>query len=285
MKLTQSLTLIQFKNQRFWLSAIGVGIIAVHQTLAWKSNNSDIFGTSCLFWIAISSLIWDRRHKLNLDSGAFPSFFGLSLIAVILLKSSSVTSLGKFLYISPLILAFGLALIASGFKGLKQYQGELLVLFTLGLPKILPFWMMNITVLTAKAANFILWYTGFSVIRSGTNIYLPTGSIEVARGCSGIELIFQMLGFALLFLLMFPQNLLSKIFLPICAIGIGFIVNAGRVAVMAVVVAQGNHKQTFDFWHHGDGSLIFSMIAVLIFSGICWFVINRDEPKNKHSSP
>ncbi|MGD1875740.1 MAG: cyanoexosortase A [Mastigocoleus sp.] len=277
MKLIQSFSLVQLKDQKFWLSAIGVVLITIHQTLAWKSDNSNLFAISFLFWITISFSIWDKRHQLNLNSGIFPSFFGLSLIVLILLKSSSMISLGNFLYVSPFILAFGLALIASGFKGLKQYRGELLALFVLTITSILPFGVIDITLFTTKATAFLLWYTGFDVKRSGTDILLPTGSIEVAGGCSGIELVFQMLGFALLFLLIFPQNLRSKILLPIFAMSIGFVVNAGRVAVMAVVVAQGNNKQIFDFWHHGDGSLIFSMIAVLLFSGICWFVINRNE--------
>ncbi|MEI2580681.1 cyanoexosortase A [Scytonema sp. PRP1] len=273
----------QLKYPQFWLLAIGAAYIAIHLTLTWKADNSSLLGMSFLFWAAISSLIWDKRHSLNLESDIFSSFFGLSLIALLLIKTISLTSLGGFLYISPVIFAFGLALMASGFKGLKQYGGELLVLFFITVPKLLPTSLTDISPLTAKFAGFALWYTGFPVTRNGILISLPTGSVEVYSGCSGIELIFQMLGLALLFLLMFPQNGKKKILVPIIAVSLGFIVNGARVALMAILVAQ-RQMAAFDYWHEGDGSLLFSLIAVLLFGLLCWFLLGKAELRNKDAT-
>ncbi|NEU75155.1 cyanoexosortase A [Hassallia byssoidea VB512170] len=271
----------RLKNAQFWLLAIGAGLIAIHITLTCKSNIPSLLGSSVLFWIAVSSLIWEKRHSLNLESGVFPSFLGISIIAIVLIKSASLTSFGGFLFLSPFILAFGLALLASGFRGLKQYKGELLALFFLGAPKLLPSLLIkHITLLTAKLAAFILWYTGFEITRSGVNIYLPTGSIQVASGCSGVQIIFQQLGLAIIFILMFPLNRQQKILAPIVAATLGFIVNGVRVALMGVIVAKGN-QEAFEYWHHGDGSLIFSMIAVILFGLFCWFLLNINETKNK----
>lgn len=273
----------QLKYPQFWLLGIAAGYIAIHLTLIWKADNSSLLGTSFLCWAAISSLVWEKRQSLNLESGIFSSFFGLSLIALLLIKSISLTSLGGFLYLSPAIFGFGLALLASGFKGLKQYRGELLVLSSISLPKVLPLSLIDISLLTAKFASLILWYTGFEVARNGVYIYLPTGSVEVYPGCSGLELIFQMLTLALLFLLMFPQKGKQKIIVPIIAATLGFVVNGVRVALMAVLVAQG-HKEAFDYWHQGDGSLIFSLIAVLLFGLFCWFSLRKTELGNKDAA-
>ncbi|KAB8319888.1 cyanoexosortase A [Tolypothrix campylonemoides VB511288] len=273
----------QLKYPQFWLLGIAAGYIAIHLTLIWKADNSSLLGTSFLCWMAIFSLIWEKRHSLNLESGIFSSFFGLSLIALLLVKSISLTSLGGFLYLSPAIFAFGLALMASGFKGLKQYRGELLVLSSISLPKVLPLSLIDISLLTAKFASLILWYTGFEVARNGVIIRLPTGSVEVYPGCSGLELIFQMLTLALLFLLMFPQKGKQKIIVPIIAVTLGFLVNSVRVALMAVLVAQRQMK-AFDYWHEGDGSLIFSLIAVLLFGLLCWFLLGRTEIRNKDAT-
>ncbi|WP_414586776.1 cyanoexosortase A [Scytonema sp. PCC 10023] len=273
----------QLKYPQFWLLAIGAAYIAIHLTLIWKADNSSLLGMSFLFWAAISSLVWDKRHSLNLESDIFSSFFGLSLITLLLIKTISLTSFGGFLYISPGIFAFGLALMASGFKGLKQYTGELLVLFFITVPKVLPSSLTDISPLTAKFAGFALWYTGFPVAQNGIKINLPTGSVEVYSGCSGIELIFQMLGLALLFLLMFPQNGKKKILVPIIAVSLGFIVNGARVALMAILVAQ-RQMAAFNYWHEGDGSLLFSLIAVLLFGLFCWFLLGRTELRNKDAT-
>ncbi|GAX44769.1 hypothetical protein NIES4075_57880 [Tolypothrix sp. NIES-4075] len=270
----------RLKNAQFWLLAIGAGLIAIHITLTCKANNPNLLSGSFIFWAAVSSLVWEKRDTFNLESGILSSFLGLSIIAIVLLKSASLKSFGGFLYLSPAISASGLALLASGFQGLKQYRGELLALFFLAAPKLLPPSLVDISPITAKFSAFILWYTGFEVTRSGVNVYLPTGSIEVYFGCSGIELIFQMLGLALLFMLMFPLNYQQKILVPIVAATLGFIVNGVRVALMAILVAKGN-EEAFKYWHEGDGSLIFSMIAVLLLGLFCWFVLRMNEPKNQ----
>lgn len=272
----------KLKLFQYWLLATGIGLISIHVNLVWKSNNSSLLGTSILFWTAIGFLVWEKRNDLNLESDIFSSFFGFSLIAVLLVKSASMTSFGGFLYLSPVVYAFACALIASGFKGLKQYGGELLVLFILGLPKLLPMSLINIFLspVTAKLSAFLLWYTGFDVVRSGVYIYLPSTyqRIEVASGCSGLEQILHMLGLGILFIIIFPLNWLPRITLPVFAAVVGFVVNAARVSVM-VVILKGDNQQAFEYWHHGDGSLLFSTIAVSVFGLFCWFILGQGKSK------
>jgi cyanoexosortase A len=239
---------------------------------------------SFLFWVTIISLIWDKRDRLKFESDVFSSFFSLSLMTILLIKCASLTSFGIFLSILPVAVGFSLALLASGFQGLGQYRGELLALVLLAMGRILPGVLSNISPLTAKFAAFMLWYSGSDVVRSGININLPTGSIEVYSGCSGIELIIQLVGLSSLFILMFPVNLISKILIPMMAIMIGFITNGIRVALMAILVAQ-NQKSAFAYWHHGDGSLIFSLIGVLLLGAVCWLLmeINQSHKSNLKS--
>ncbi|RAM51387.1 MAG: cyanoexosortase A [Hapalosiphonaceae cyanobacterium JJU2] len=283
MKTSKLAKVIRVDYPQFWLLIIGSGLISIHLTLSWRSGNSNLFSTSFLFWAAISFIIWEKRDNLSLESGILPSFLGLSLIWIALLKSASMTSLGGFLYALPFVSGLGLALIASGFRGLNQYTGELITLFSVNISKLPPEWMIyKLTLLTAKLSAFILWYTGFEVTVSGINVYLPNGSVEVLSGCSGLELISQMLGFAILFLLIFPQNWQQKILVPVVGTTVGFIVNAVRVALLAIIVEQDN-MNAFDYWHGGNGSFLFSIISVLIFGFFCWFLIGKNEAENHNS--
>ncbi|MEO1622255.1 MAG: cyanoexosortase A, partial [Cyanobacteria bacterium J06632_3] len=129
--------------------------------------------------------------------------------------------------------------------------------------------LFDISLLTAKFSAFVLWAFGFEVTRQGVWILLPTGSIEVYNGCSGIRMIFQLVGIAWLMLALVPMRWTHKIGLPIVAVLIGFVINGVRVALMAVLVALGN-TAGFDYWHLGTGSLVFSAIAVLIFGAIAF---------------
>ncbi|MEO6862194.1 MAG: cyanoexosortase A [Microcoleus sp.] len=271
----------QVQEPRYWLLGIASGLIALHLTLTSRTDSADLFGTMLLFWGVVAFLIWEKHESLTFESGIFASFFGASLIALILLKSSSISGgYDFFIRASPFLTGISLALLASGTKGLKQYWQELLILAYTAIPPGLIGVFVNVALLTAKFSAFILHYLGFEVVRQGVFLILEKGSVEVYHGCSGVNAILQLLGLALVFLLMFPTTTGQKIVVPIVAILIAFVVNAARVALMAVLVSL-SQPEAFKYWHEGNGSVVFSMISVFIFGIFCWFAILKDEPKNK----
>ncbi len=268
--------LVNFNNIQFWLLGIATGLITIHLTLTSRANDASLLGTSTLFWITVCSIIWQKRDALNLESRVFSNVCALLIIAFVLLKSISVSGYDPFLRLFPLISTFGVALLASGFKGLKQYWQELLILcFLVPSPGTLAL-LIDISTLTAKFATAILWYMGFEVYRKGVHIYFPTGVIEVYPGCSGIENMLHLLGLAVMFLLIFPTKWLEKILLPIVAVLIAFVVNGVRVAILGIFAASAN-PQALEYWHKGDGSLIFSMIGVGILGLFCLFLLRQGE--------
>ena len=279
--MTEINSLKYIQEPKYWLLGIASSLIALHLTLTSRTNNTDLFGTMLLFWGVVAFLIWERHESLTFESGVFASFFGASLIALILLKSASISGgYDVFLRISPFLCGISLALLASGTKGLKQYWQELLILAYTGIPPGFIGVLVDVALLTAKCSAFILHYIGFEIVRQGVFLILEKGSVEVNHGCSGVNAILQLLGMAVVFLLMFPTTLAQKIILPFVAILIAFIVNSARVSLMAVLVSL-SQPEAFKYWHEGNGSVVFSMIAVLFFGLFCWFAILKDEPQNK----
>ncbi|HEY9651313.1 MAG TPA: cyanoexosortase A [Coleofasciculaceae cyanobacterium] len=279
MKLTYPISIESLINSKLWLLGIASGLMAIHLTLTWRAEDSSLWGVSALFWIAVGSLMWSKRDSLILDSDVFSSFFGTFLISVILLKSLFLSGYDPFLRIYPCLSALSIALLASGFNGLKQYWRELLILcFIAPSPGVLSL-LLDISLLTAQFATALLWYLGFNVARQGVYIFLPTSLVEVYSGCSGIESMLQLLGLALVFLMMFPTNRIEKVIVPVIASLIAFVVNGVRVAVLATL-ASPSTQIAFDYWHKGDGSLLFSMLAVLIFGLFCFFLLRFNEPDN-----
>ena len=268
------------QEPKYWLLGIASGLIALHLTLTSRTNDTDLFGTMLLFWGVVVFLIWERHESLTFESGVFASFFGASLIALILLKSSSISGYDFFIRATPFLSGISLALLASGTKGLKQYWQELLILGYTAIPPGFLGVLVDIALLTAKFSAFILHYLGFEVLRKGVFLILEKGSVEVYHGCSGVNVILQLLGMAVVFLLMFPTTVGQKIVVPLVAIISAFVVNAARVALLAVLVSL-SQPEAFEYWHLGSGSVIFSMIAVFIFGLFCWFAILKDQPPNK----
>lgn len=268
-------------NSRFWLLGIAAGLTAIHLTITWKSDNSDLLGMSVLFLAAVCSLIRKKQNTLNLETGIISGLLGATIIAFVLFKSTAPIGKfpdlhDKFSYTFPLVSGIGLGLLASGLKGLKQYGKELTLLFCLGVPHAIVPSLVDISLLTAKFSTTLLWCLGFNVDREGVYIILPAGSVEVYSGCSGMVAILYLWALSALFLVMFPLNLSQKILVPIVATLLAFVVNGGRVALMAVLVASSN-EEAFDFWHTGSGSQLFAMTSVLIFSLFCWFLLQVNQ--------
>lgn len=274
--------MLKLVKLKYWLLGIAAALITLHLSLTCRSASTDLMSTSFLFWIAVSSLVWKKRDTLNLESDVFSSIFGALLISLLLFKSMYLSGYDHFIRILPFLSVLGLGLLASGVRGLKQYWQELLLLVFLAVPPGLLSLFIDISVLTAKFAAFVLWLLGFEVSRQGVNVVLPTGFVEVYHGCSGVLVMLQLLGLAFILLVMFPTTLSQKILVPVVAIILAFVVNGVRVALMAVLVASYN-QEAFKYWHVGDGSLIFSIIAVLIFGFFCHFMLLQTASGSRDS--
>ena len=267
------------QNSKFSLFGIAGGLTAVHLILTWKVDaNVDRLIISVLFWGAILCLLQRKQNIVNLESGIFSSFFGLLLIVLVLFKSVSLFWFeSSFLKLAPLLLALGLALLASGFKGLNQYWRELMLVLLLCLPEgpinqIETFF--HVTTLTAKFATFFFWYLGFEVANNGAMIHLANGSVLVGTPCTGTSTALLLLRLSGLFILMFSNNWSRKILVPIAAVLIAFVISGIRVILLAALVSN---DQAFAYWHGPVGNQMFSTMSILVFGLFCHLLLQSNE--------
>jgi cyanoexosortase A len=269
-----------FKSKLFGLIIIATGLVTLNMTLLWKLGDIAHFYMSLVFWLAVGSLLWDKQHILKQNdkkSDLLSIILGTILIAFILFKSAIVASkFDPFLRIAPFLSGLSLGLIAVGFQGLKQFWRELVILFFHGIPSVITSPLVDlITSFTAKFAHVILWYLGFNAMREGNYVALPTGRVFVNGGCSGMEAMNYLLGLSVVCLLMFPTKQNKALVIGV-AVACGFIINAFRVAGMAILVAS-NRLDLFKYWHEGEGSLAVGMIAVILFGIFYQFMLKQDS--------
>lgn len=274
-------------NSKYWLLSIAACLITIHFYLSSKADDLEAVSLSIIFWGAIISLVWEKKDDLNLESGVFSSLLGTIILVLALFKTTQLSSSGLFLQLFPLIAAFGLGLIASSFRGLKQYWQEFILLLVLALPgeRALSYLFEqlttltiseNLTTLTAKFATLTLKVLGFQVSLDQTNIILPNTVVNVYEGCSGARGMDFLLRLSILVLVMFPTDKLRKILAPVAAILVALIVNSFRVTLMSYLANTGNN-QAFDYWHLGNGSQIFGVIAVGIYGFICFLMLRQNK--------
>ncbi len=283
MKINSLAEIKPLENTQFWLLAIAGGLTAVFISLYMRFDGDLSQLTISLLGLgAVFSLLSEKRQTLKLESDIFSSLLGILLIAFVLVRSNYVDSIDSLVELTPFIGFLGLALLASGIAGLRQYWLELLIILAFNIPVAYISQHLDISIFTAQFSFACLAYMGFPVERQGVNIIMPTGAVEVYPGCSGMETISQLVRLAILFLVMFPTRSLGKRFIvPFVAIIIAFVVNAIRVALMAYLVAKSN-SQSFDYWHTGTGSEIFFLLCTVIFGCFCYLINKQDEDTNNN---
>ena len=269
-----------FTKKLFWLIIIATGLVTLNMTLLWKLGDIAHFWMSIVFWLAVGSLLWEMQGILKQSEGksdVLSRVAGTILIAFILFKSAMVSSkYDPFLRMAPFLSGLGLLLIAVGFQDLKQYWRELVILFFHGIPSVITSSVGGVmSSITAKAAYYSLWYVGFNVTSEGNYVALPTGRVFVDGGCSGMEAMNYLLGLSVVCLLMFPTKQ-NKALVIAVAVACGFIINAFRVAGMALLVAS-NRLDLFKYWHEGEGSLVVGMVAVVLFGIFYQYMLKRDR--------
>jgi cyanoexosortase A len=259
----------------YWLVALSGGLVLLHLTLIDKSQNENLFSTATLTWLTIGSLLWDRRKKLILESDTASTFVGMALVVLTIIRNLTTTDSSLRLF--PLIAGVGVILIASGFKSLKSYGKEIILLSLLLFLRLVTIVLnaFDLPLLTAKVSAFMLWFVGFDVVRQGVFIALPTGRVEVYGACSGVESIVLMLCIAILFFFLISISHWQKVICITTAVALGFMVNAFRVALLAFLVDVQQPK-AFEYWHSDDGSLSFAIISVFMFGLFCWLVYVRN---------
>jgi len=234
---------------------------------------------------SILFLLWQKRNSLKFDSSLFASGLGVFLIFLMVFKGLSIFWFEAYLIrIATLGAAIGLCLIASGFKGLRQYGAELVIVLLLCVPtatifaRVLQY--VDVSMLTAKVSNLILWYLGFQTSRQGVNIYLPNGGVEVIVFCTGLSSSIVMVRLSILCMAVFLKSWWSRILIGVSAVFIGFFLGCVRVVLMALVVSD---KPAFDFWHGSSGNQIFSTLGILAFGVLANYLINKPAPNLEES--
>lgn len=261
------------------LSAIGLGLMGI-QLFLWKQMSFDQLRFGALGCIMLGFLIWERRGKLTFESQPLATLAGSLLVVFFVVKSASSPG-AIFASFGPAFWGAGLAILASGFGGLKQYRREALIAVLLILPFFLRWFLfdamgLDITPVTARAVTALVHMLGYEASLRGNVIVVPTGSVSVYEACSGLKAMFLLFGLAVLLLILFPPpGWLWKITTLFAAVGTAFLVNAARVALLVIFLSSSNTR-AFHYWHTDGGALLFEVASVMAFALLYRFVIMRE---------
>ena len=261
-------------------------------------------GTMCLvmFWIPILVLLPELVNKYDLTITTLKQLPKITLITLsvclilivisffyrrIIFDKDSTQIIGlirKSLYLMPSFICISWLPMIS----MKRYF--LIIIFSLNLAIFsvlaVPGFLDQIWVGQALneltcifSAVFFSWVqsTPFSI--DGSYIYGDTWSIGIGSGCSSTPQILISFFSILIFYICSKINSKRKLsFVLFLSAITAFFFNSIRISILAFIVSMDKMK-TFDFWHEGAGSLIFSLIIMTISSAIYYKIWISEHPE------
>ena len=281
----------RYPDKLFFLVCF-VNIALFYLSISWRVAASlDRVITESIFYGAIFYLLWRRKNNLKFNLDLPTSLVGTVLIIVVVLKSLTLFSFeDKFICLIPFLSTLGLALLTSGFSGIGQYKKELFLTGVLFFPEEVIGMSLekfvSVTVLNAKFSTYFLYYFGFNVTNQGTQVSLLLPDLGyfkaiVNYSCSGMPMIILLLKLALLITCLFNFNRQQYLLIPLVSVFIGFILGVIRVCILTLLIP---YPTSFDYWHGDKGAQIFSTLAMIIFSGFAYWLIQKREDAIKSIS-
>ena len=191
-----------------------------------------------------------------------------------------VLDLDSMAYVLPVIQGLGLGLMARPVRQLLIFREPFIILSLFPLQflafKLLPeYWL---SVITAKIGQIFLLLFGVESTSVGRILSIGGSGVSIQPACSGAGLIAQQAVVAIVFIMAYPiRSTKSKLIFLVIAPLIGYLVNACRIILLAVIVGSSlpQKQQLFDFMHDEWGGLVFSGIATVILGQIYMSMVNR----------
>lgn len=255
------------------------------------------FAISALTIMAVLSIQFDRVPFSNIGDNNY-LFAGAVALAGIITIKLVIDRLG--IPIGMRCVPFFILLCYWGFQrgpsALQHYWRELLLLFMLGIPDrtlmtplVQPFlWLSEMESLSHATAYVATIITGLisgwedlKVI--GTHIHAPNVISNVYQPCDGGRLMDFMLRLTVMLIVAFPVKRYKWLIILAISMFLGWLVNVGRVTAM-VFIANTGDMAAFEYWHTGEGSKIFHLIAIILFCSVAYFQITPAKSGKQKST-
>jgi exosortase len=262
-------------TMRAWLPAAAIGALLLvcyapmfyRVVQVWLEDDNMSHG---LFVpIAAAYIAWTKRGLLSQIKPKV-NYWGLPLVLIgFLTLCVGPPSLPTWVFIvrcSFLFSLVGCILFLGGAAMLRALAFPLLLL-----PLMIPFPFydrvtMPLQFLASMLAENFLTVLGYSVLREGNVLYLPTQTLNVAEACSGLRSIYALTFLTLTYSYFFTPRTRARWILAAAILPVAILVNALRVALTAIM-GMYNPAWTEGTYHEMLGWTVF-VFAFAILLGL-----------------
>jgi exosortase D (VPLPA-CTERM-specific) len=177
---------------------------------------------------------------------------------------------------------FGFVWSSLGTRAIKPLAAPLVYLFFI-VPLPVAFYISTsaeMQLLSSKLGMTFIWLFRVPALLDGNIIILPTAKLEVAEACNGLRYLFPLVSFAFLISMLLEDRFWKKALVVLSSVPIAIITNAGRIAMIAVVLERLGIDTSTGSAHAFEGFAVFSLCIALLFIEI-WCLLRIGSPRGR----
>lgn len=275
------------RARELWLALAALVALQNLLVLHTTQDSPTLVVFALLLWGGALICLEDQLPTLDPSPGRTGLLVGGVLLVAVLFRAGRILHYDAVVYPLTVLAGLSLALLCVPLRQLGRFRDPLLILLLMPLNKLLEVIapVPSLSRATALASGVLLQALGFEASVDGPQVLLPGGSVSVWGACTGIDMILQVSAIAVIFLLAFPlQGWPQRMLMLAAAPLIGFVSNVGRIALLAVIHAEGGTggRWWFAFFHDSNGSLVFAAVGVSVFALLYLRVLERQLSPGPH---
>jgi exosortase D (VPLPA-CTERM-specific) len=234
------------------------------------------------FILPLAALIFLQRFRTVQIGGARSP--GVVLVALAFVVTLFAWATGSYtVSIDGAILGiFGFVWASLGTKAMKTMGAPLIYLFFM-VPLPVALYISSsaeMQLLSSKLGIFLISLFHVPASLDGNIIILATAKLEVAEACSGLRYLFPLISFAFLISMLVQDRFWKKGLVVLSSLPIAIIMNACRIALIAVLLERFNIDTSSGSAHDFEGFAVFSLCVGLLFLEV-WCLLGIGSPRGR----
>jgi exosortase D (VPLPA-CTERM-specific) len=224
------------------------------------------------FIAPLALLIFVQRFRsVQLGSKRTPGIL-ISLASVVIILFAWATGSYTLSVYGAILGLIGFVWASVGSDAMKTLAAPLVYLFFMVPPPLALYMSLSAEMQLLSSELGTVFISLFQVPASldGNVIILATARLEVAEACNGLRYLFPLMSFAYLISMLLEDRFWKKVLVILSSFPIAIVMNAGRIAMIAVLLDRFGIDTSIGSAHTFAGFVVFSLcIAVLALEVWC----------------
>jgi exosortase D (VPLPA-CTERM-specific) len=234
------------------------------------------------FILPLSTLIFIQRFRtVHLGGSIAPGILVAIISVFIMILAWGTGSYTASIYAAILGIV-GFVWSSVGTEAMKTLAAPLVYLFFM-VPLPVAIYISTsaeMQLLSSKLGMVFISFFRVPATLDGNIIVLASAKLEVAEACSGLRYLFPLVSFAFLISMLAADRFWKKAVIVVSSVPIAIVLNAGRIAIIAVLLERFGMDTSTGSAHAFEGFAVFFFCILLLFLEV-WCLLKIGSPRGR----